>query len=158
MSPCNAYRYRLNRAWDYSKNQCAWICLNPSTADADVDDPTVRKIIGFTRRWGYGGFALFNLLALRATDPKQLLKHPNPWGEKNGPHEIAVQCRAYFSDPPIIAWGGIHQKFRRDALEMVRALSVVRCLGYTKDGQPRHPLMLPYSTKLETTDASRWIQ
>lgn len=159
LSPCGKYRYRLERTWNPALPRCAWVCLNPSTADAERDDPTVRKITGFSARLGYGGFVLFNVMALRATYPSDLRKHSNPRGPGNEAWEIAEACREVSTDPPIIAWGQIHRDFGGYALEVVRALKVARCLGYTKsDGQPRHPLMLAYSTKLETVDVGRWIQ
>jgi hypothetical protein len=157
LSECGTWRYSLHRQWDPTKLTCAWVCLNPSTADAETDDPTVRKIRGFSKRWGYGGFALFNLLAFRATDPKELLRAFNPHGPANDPAWIAKECTRLSPDPAIIAWGNIHRRFHRNALEVVRALQIARCLGYTHSGEPLHPLMLPYSTKLQTTDPSRWI-
>lgn len=157
LSECGTWRYRLDRAWNRGQNNCVWVCLNPSTADAEVDDPTVRKITGFSARFGYGSFTLLNVLALRATHPKDLLKHFNPRGPDNEPWRIAKLVKELSPDPAIIAWGNIHRRFHRDALDIVRALGIARCLGYTKDGEPRHPLMLPYTTKLQATDASRWI-
>lgn len=157
-SDCGTWRYSLERRWDSSKLQCVWVCLNPSTATADIDDPTVRKIAGFSHRWGYGGFRLYNVLALRSTDPRGCLRHFNPRGPENTPYWIAEECRKHSPDPAVIAWGAIHKKFHRDALDVIRALGIARCLGYTKGGEPRHPLMLPYSTKLEVTDPSRWIE
>ena len=156
-SECKTWRYSLTRTWARQANQCVWVCLNPSTADADQDDPTVRKITGFSARWGYGGFTLFNVLALRSTDPRGLLTHFNPRGPDNEPWRIAEAAKKLSPHPAIIAWGAIHKKFRKDALEVVRALQIARCLGYTKDGFPRHPLMLPYSTKLQDTDPSHWL-
>lgn len=136
LSPCGKYRYRLERIWNPALPRCAWLCLNPSTADAERDDPTVRKITGFSARLGYGGFVLFNLMALRATYPSDLRKHSNPRGPGNEAWEIAEACREVSTDPPIIAWGQIHRDFGGCALEVVKALKVARCLGYTKsDGQ-----------------------
>lgn len=151
VSECGAYRYRLERTWNPTLARCAWICLNPSIADARIDDPTVRKITGFSARWGYGGFALFNVMALRTSNPSVLLTHPDPRGPGNEPWRIAQWCDAVSPDWPIVAWGGIHKHFRQMAMECFAALPrQARCLGYTKDGNPRHPLMLPYSTALET--------
>jgi len=150
ISTCGAYRYRLERTWDCGLPRCAWICLNPSTADDQRDDPTVRKIIGFSSRWGYGGFALFNVLALRSADPRTLLTHDAPRGPGNEPWRIAQWCDAVSPDWPILAWGAVHKRFEIMAMECFAALpKQARCLGYTKDGNPRHPLMLPYSTRLE---------
>lgn len=156
-SECRTWRYELERRWDHSKMMAAWICMNPSTATETVDDPTVRKIIGFSKRHGYGGFVLFNLLAVRMTDPKGLTKHFNPRGPDNDPFQIARRCKEVSPDPPFIAWGCIHRKFHRDAIELMRAVSVFRTLGRSAEGHPRHPLMLAYSTPVETLDTSRFF-
>lgn len=159
LSPGGVFRTRLDRTWDRRRPRCAWVCGNPSKADAEQDDPSVLKMIGFSSRAGYGGFSLFNVLAFRATDPRELLAQTNPYGPDNEPWRIAQLCKEVSGDPPIIAWGNLHKRFWRGAIEVARALSVVRCLGFcTADPQwPRHPLMLPYSTRLLTVDASRWI-
>ena len=158
ISPDGVYRYQLNRIWDTKLQAVAWICLNPSTADAEFDDPTVRKILGFSRLLGYGHFTLFNLFALRATNPRELLKHSDPVGPDNTINIIETLClQAVSSEPPIIAWGAIHKRFHQRAWDVCKALGKVRCLGYTKEGHPRHPLMLPY-TASEFIDTRIWSQ
>lgn len=148
ISPCGGYRTELLRVWDMNCETCAWICLNPSTADANHDDATVRKIIGFSQRWGYGGFVLFNVMSLRSTDPKALLTHPDPRGPDNSPEWIARRCAEVSADPPIVAWGAIHRRFEPWAAGLLQVLGPCRCLGKTKHGHPRHPLMLAYSTRI----------
>jgi hypothetical protein len=159
MSPGGEYRYSLHRWWDPRKLELAWVCLNPSTADASVDDPTVRKIMGFSSRFGYGGFWLFNVFAYRATDPRQLLRPDvEPVGPENTPWQIAERCKKQGDwQVPIVAFGSIHKRLRRQAVEVMRALEIFRCLGLTKDGWPRHPLMLPYSTKVMTLGPTQWL-
>lgn len=149
-SPCGKYRFRLERIWNSRLPRCPWGCLNPSIANAEIDDPTVRKITGFTARWGYGGFVLFNVMALRATDPRDLLRDPDPRGSGNEPWRIAQWCAAVSPDAPVLAWGAIHKRLRPFAIEVLAAIPDARCLGYTQGGDPRHPLMLPYATPLET--------
>ena len=82
MSECRAYRYLLWRLWDDKRATCAWIMLNPSTANEDTDDPTVRRCARFSKSWGYGGMNITNLFALRATSPDALRSHPDLLGHQ----------------------------------------------------------------------------
>lgn len=148
LSDCLRYRYSLRRWWDDSLPWCCWIMLNPSTADAAKDDPTIKRCIKFSQRWGCGGLFVVNLFAWRATDPRQLLSAADPVGPKNdwSIKTWAEQCQG----PLVAAWGaggrlcatgndGVYD--RRDRA-VTRLLSGVRlqCLGTTKDGYPKHPL------------------
>jgi hypothetical protein len=150
ISPCGSYRYSLSRVWDDGPT-LAWCMLNPSTADADVDDPTVRKCIGFAKRWGFGGIHVVNLFALRATDPRELRIAKNPVGPGNSD----ALMKAFSRYPVVVAWGGSIPR-TRDADNAARSVrdSARRgprglewwCLGRTRYGEPRHPLMLAYAT------------
>ena len=80
------YRYRLWRRWDRSRAVVAFVMLNPSTADAMHDDPTIRRCVGFARAWGFGGVDVVNLFALRATDTRALRKAADPIGPANDRH------------------------------------------------------------------------
>src|SRR5215217_1316798 len=73
ISACGKNRYKLWRLWDFSKPYCLFIMHNPSTADADQDDPTIRRCIAFAKSWGYGGIYVGNLIPYRATNPKDLI-------------------------------------------------------------------------------------
>lgn len=161
ISLCGEYRTELVRIWNRSLPVCVWCAMNPSTADGEEDDPSVRKMIGFSSRLGYGGFHLFNVLALRSPYPSYLLRHPSPRYEPNVAWRLAERAKEILhlpsKDPVIMACGNIPKPFRYDALKVIQAFSVVRCLGFTQSGMPRHPLMLAYSTPLETTDFSRWL-
>lgn len=74
ISECGLYRYRLWRIWDDSKPLCMFVMHNPSTADAQEDDPTIRRCVGFAKSWGYGGIYIGNLSPYRATKPTEMLK------------------------------------------------------------------------------------
>jgi hypothetical protein len=146
LSPEGTYRWWLTRRW-LSGPVIHWLMLNPSTADALVDDPTIRRVIGFSRRWGMGGCTITNLFALRATDPRELARHPEPVGQGNDAH-IASAARE--SPVTVCAWGAHPMAVDRaaDVLEMLRAAHTeLRCLRLTKAGQPSHPLYVRADTR-----------
>lgn len=138
ISPCGAYRYRLSRVWDHHTLPLVWIMLNPSTADANVDDPTIRRCMAFSRRDGYGGIEVLNLFAFRATDPQNLKTAHDPIGPQNDrwikevlhPHHIVVA--AWGTHGTYLGRGGKVLRDLRDA-----GLHVV-CLG----SKPAHPLYI----------------
>ena len=82
-STCRRYRYRLWRIWDENKPFVLFICLNPSTADENEDDPTIRRCVRFARDWDYGGMVMVNLFAFRATDPSELYNADEQIGQNN---------------------------------------------------------------------------
>ena len=135
------YRYRLWRRWDPARAQIAFCMLNPSTADEHADDPTIRRCIGFAREWGYGGVEIVNLFALRATDPRELMTARDPIGRRNDSYLIETSRR---SAAVVIAWG-IHGAFRsRGAVArgLLSPRARLLALGWTREGEPRHPLYL----------------
>src|SRR3954471_10304152 len=103
LSSDGVYRYTLSRLWDTDpvSPEMVWVMLNPSTADAAVDDPTIRRCIGFARLWGYAGIRVVNLFALRAADPKALLAHQDPVGPDND-HWLRAVTGERFT---MAAWG-----------------------------------------------------
>jgi hypothetical protein len=123
--------------------------LNPSTADETHDDPTIRRCIDFSRRWGFGSLEVVNLFALRATCPRILMSASDPIGPYNDDHILAAAGRANLL---IAAWG-IHGDHLWRAQRVAGLLEShrVRCLGLTSGGQPRHPLYVP-----ATTPPIRW--
>lgn len=102
ISDCETYRYRLWRIWNENAAKIMWIMLNPSTANAEEDDPTIRRCIGFARNWGYGGIYVENLYAYRSTDPKELKTAADPEGPANRDHLISMMND---SEKIICAWG-----------------------------------------------------
>jgi hypothetical protein len=128
--------------------------LNPSIADDRIDDPTIRKCIGFATRLGYGRMYVVNLFSVRATDPQEL-RHRVGRVLSN---IAAVRSRLEVADAVVFAWGAsiLHAppdprtRALRWLAEASDELDVEPwCLGVSKEGHPRHPLMLPYTTKLE---------
>ncbi len=145
ISACGKYRYVLARTWDQHTPAVNWIMLNPSTADATEDDPTVRRCVNYTRDWGYGGIIVTNLFALRATDPRKLIGHPDPIGRENDLIIRTHAAMARYYGLVVCAWGA--NKFAVDrGLYVHQSLirlspPVTPCvLGVTGAGHPVHPL------------------
>lgn len=148
-SPCERYRYDLTRIWQPELPLAAWIMLNPSTADADKLDPTIRRCCGFTRDWGYGGLVVLNLYAWRETDSSRLFATPDPVGKETDSW-ILLWLRDKRIKQVVCAWGA-HAEFERvdrlrELLRTARRRVPVSCLGLTKAGQPKHPLYLRKDT------------
>lgn len=145
ISSDGVYRYRLWRIWNSDAPLMRWIMLNPSTADADVDDPTIRRCLGFARREHCGGIEVVNLYALRATNPVELGRHPRP----EGPDNVKEWLAAWDEHPHalvVAAWGA-HLLQRLPVSNAAYTLgwkerSDWRCLGRSKSGAPLHPLFV----------------
>ena len=139
LSSCGRYRYRLHRSWFMGEGTVLFIMLNPSTADAETDDPTIRRCIGFARRWGFRSLAVGNLFAWRATEPRELKQVSDPVGPENDQHLIEMSDSA---NAVIAAWGayGVYRNRNLHVLGLLE--STVEHLGLTKQGHPRHPLYL----------------
>lgn len=137
ISECGKYRYQLWRIWDDTKPKVLFIMHNPSTADANEDDPTIRRCIGFAKRWGYGGIYVGNLFAFRATDPKDLLNKPfeeiAPIMNFKYTKELVAKCSLHILayGNPIV--GDATPEFFDDWWHYLKL---------TKTGNPCHPLYL----------------
>lgn len=129
------YRYQLSRTWDETKPRILFIMLNPSTADANIDDPTIRRVISFAKSWGYGGVYVGNLFAFRSTDPKGLKQIADPVGENNIQH---IQSLVGLVDKVIYAWGN-NQKEPKWLSDLV---ATPYCIDISKKKVPKHPLYL----------------
>ena len=141
ISVCGRFRYSLTRCWSDDSPTMCFIMLNPSKADAAIDDPTVRRCIRFARDRGYGGISVVNLFAFRATDPAELKASGWLVGPDNDVHIL----RAVFDASEVVcAWGANARGHPR--VVQVRNLISLWCvpvaLGLTDDGVPRHPLYL----------------
>lgn len=140
-SPCRKYRYTLLRSWNGDLGQVAFIGLNPSTADENIDDPTIRRCIGFSKAWGFGSLMMLNLFAYRSTNPKGLLSVVDPVGECN---DEAIASEASGADLVICAWGTHGKLLSRDkaVVRIIELRKPLLCLGVTQCGRPKHPLYL----------------
>lgn len=150
-SPCRTYRYSLWREWDASLPTVVFCGLNPSTADEQKDDPTVRRELDFARRWGFGRYVKVNAYGLRSTDPAGLWRHVNPLGPDNM-LAIRVACFEAMAKRSaglfVAAWGtNIQPAHEAELLRMLRLEGVsVHALKLTVAGHPSHPLYLPKSS------------
>lgn len=135
------YRYSLRRRWAEGAPML-WVMLNPSTADAETDDATMRRVIAFSKRFGAPACRVVNLFALRSRNPSDLLAAEDPVGPRND--EFLSEAILTSRGGPICAWGAVHPKLRWRLKQAWGFLcgSDVYCLGTTKTGDPRHPLYL----------------
>lgn len=152
LSECGTYRYNLVRRWGDGP-ALLWVMLNPSTADAEVDDPTIRRCIGFARGSGRNAIEVVNLYALRSPSPADLWKHPNPIGPCNDAAISAAIRRAADAGGAMVvaAWGGNAKRERAEAvMRILTDATDVYALGQDKDGRPTpgHPLYIPGSRPL----------
>ena len=136
ISPCERYRYELRRVWDRRKPSVLFVCLNPSTADADADDNTSRVCLNYARRWGFGGLLIGNLFALRSTDPSALYSVVDPVGSENDRWLRRLNREASLV---VCAWGDAGGYMDRDT-RVLRFVKRRHCLVRLKSGRPGHPL------------------
>lgn len=158
LSPDGRYRYLLRRTWSPEVVSAVFVMLNPSTADATVDDPTIRRCMSFAREWGCGGIRVVNLYALRSTDPTQLWAVNDPVGPDNDTH-LAWALDSDHS-PIVCAWGTNARQDRVDAfLELAAGRErPLFALGLTKNGHPRHPLYVKGGTPLVRFSGGQGVQ
>lgn len=133
------YRYRLGRVWGDPAERVCWIMLNPSTADAEVNDPTIRRCIALSQAWGFGALMVVNLFALRATDPRLLMSYPDPIGPRN---DVAIFDETARAGLVVAAWGIHGWRFGRGSHVRDMLARQLFHVGLTKQGFPRHPLYL----------------
>ena len=133
-------RYSLKREWDKSKNKILYIMLNPSLADDKNDDPTIRRLISFTKKYNYGGFLVGNIFTTITPNPKEIDKSKGI-SDKNFEKLLKLINEV---DQIVYAWG--------DNIEEPQLLKELvlnpKCFGKNLNGSPKHPLYLPSETKL----------
>lgn len=166
LSPCGTYRYALTRSWPFSARHAGYyvpqkpadasvlfVLLNPSTADARVDDPTVRRLVWFANRWGYAQLAVANLYAFRSKTPASLKTAADPVGPGC---DRELRRLAEQADRVVVGWGA-NKAVKPDRVTAVVALlqaaghDALHCLGANADGSPLHPLYVAADTPL-----TRW--
>jgi hypothetical protein len=164
-SECGRYRQLLWREWapaflaSYPLPFALWVGMNPSTAEGDVDDPTIRREVNFTKAMGLQSYVKVNVMDYRATNPKDL-RDVAPCSSVNW---CVINDLGMKASRIILAWGSLPRNLRRYADRVLVQLMVIErhrgeqllfCMGKTQDGSPRHPLYLPNSaTPIRWTDA-----
>jgi hypothetical protein len=166
LSPCGHYRYWLSRFWDDDtlpieglrlvvdnsaksgiQPYALWIGMNPSTAEADIDDPTIRKEMHFTRAMGLSGYIKCNVMDYRATYPMELQAlGVKPCSDEN---HTTIAKMARHAEVIIAAWGALNRPVKNFATSVALMLSgyELLCMGTNKDGSPKHPLYLANTTE-----------
>lgn len=144
-----AYRYHLWRVWDRAKPTIGWILLNPSTADETQDDPTIRRCIRYSQRWGFGRTTIGNIFSFRATRPADMRAVSDPVGPDN---DTALRKIIADSALVMVAWGnhGLHQSRGEWVMRNLLVRSRPNCLGITSLGAPIHPLYVSYDAARRT--------
>lgn len=136
------YRYALFRHWDRVQPKVCFIMLNPSTADENTNDATIRRCMGYAHSWRYGGIDVVNLFAYRSTDPMEMMRAADPIGPGND-STIIETCK--HAGMVVCAWGvhGVYRQRDDEVLELLMGLDIQpHYLQRTGDGSPRHPLRL----------------
>lgn len=154
-SPCERYRYTLWRTWDAALPSVAFVGLNPSTADANFDDPTIQSCQRLARAWGFGRFVMLNAFAWRSTDPDGLIGLADPVGPDN---DDAIRGVVSKAERVVVAWGRFSKiramldgrafVLRRLLREHAREVGT---LGLNGDNSPKHPLFMKGTTEFVQT-------
>lgn len=161
IDPSGVYRYDLTRTWDGEGGSLLWCMLNPSTADAEQDDNTIRRVIAFSQREGMGEAVVVNLFALRSRRPEHLFRVDDP----SGPANMATILHHLKRCSGLVCAWGAHaipivrdRDPRRGVVRLANAHGIgATCLGTTKDGSPRHPLYVRGDAPLKPYDPpSAW--
>ena len=147
ISDCCEYRYALWRKWAEGP-QVLFVMLNPSTADENADDPTIRKCIALAKSWGFGSLAVGNLFAFRTPSPVVLKQSPLPVGDANNEWLRRLQSTTALT---VAAWGN-HGTFQGRNGVVRSMLANPHVLGLTKLGEPRHPLYMLSATQPQEWD------
>ncbi len=137
-SPCRKYRYTLKRVWDESKPMVQFIGLNPSTANENENDATVRRCINFAASWGYGGMFMTNIFSYVSTNPDDLKTS----GENTNKNDAALIETAAQCTLVVFAWGASFKQHQERMNEVKKMFPGASCIKISKTGEPCHPLYL----------------
>jgi hypothetical protein len=147
ISKCGKYRYTLTRIWDLSKARVAFVMLNPSTADGEEDDPTIRRCISYAQAWGYGGLVVVNLFSYRATKPDVLFHMGSAKGQQyiiGNYSDKAMMAALENINDVVLAWGNNAKGFdeRKAQVKFLLRRKDLYYITMTGMDEPAHPLFL----------------
>lgn len=149
ISDCGKYRYSLGRKWSEGGKRICWIMLNPSTADAEVDDPTLKRCIHFSQSWGYDELVVVNLLPYRSPSPwqcREWLRRNLQYGPVRQVNGHAITNATATSWKVVAAWGSYpwSKGVQAEVMTLLRSQQgpdfTPGCIGTTKHGDPKHPM------------------
>jgi len=148
-SECQRYRYGLSRVAYPEKKTLMYVLLNPSTADAQKNDPTVARCWVRARNLGYGQMLIGNLFAIRSADPRDIFKESDPVGPDNDTYLVIMAAAAHTI---ILGWGneGAYRGRSKQVVKLLREnyARPLYCLHMNGSGMPKHPLYLRYDLPL----------
>lgn len=150
ISECGKYRYLLRRIWERDRPRILFVMLNPSTADAEVDDATIRSCIRLAKGLGYGSLEVVNLMAWRATNPKDIPPKPSDAMGSDNPRTVNAAIER--CSVVICAWGAhpYAKRFAGGTTDLCKLNGkIAYCFGITKSGAPKHPLYIKSGTPLQ---------
>jgi hypothetical protein len=160
LSDCGTYRYRLWREWDKSRPTLVFLMLNPSAADHRVDDPTVTRCFARAVVNNFGRLEVANLFPLRATNPDELLIHPDPLGPRSRANSAILEA-VDIASMVICAWGS-HEAVATRVTDVLHLLAITNMrgklfhLGLNLDGSPKHPLYIAAGTHAHPFGREDW--
>ena len=159
LSPNGVYRWTLSRRWG-DGDDVLWIMLNPSTADATKDDPTIQRIVRFSDGWGYGGLCVVNLYPYRTSDPAACRRWVEALDDPDAMYqnaEIIAQI-APRSALTLAAWGAAPwaQTWAKGLIADWMGAAKLHCLGKAANGAPKHPLARGRNRIPDTQQPEPW--
>lgn len=142
------FRYALWRVWQPTSSKVLFIGLNPSTANDIKDDPTITRLIGFAKSWGFGGLFCGNLFSLVSANP-DVLWYQSSLEQPMGPNDNAIKKMRELCVKVVVGWGNDGRFAGARPKEILALLGEpVFCLKTTKLGEPSHPLYMPIESQL----------
>ena len=163
MADNDTRRYILTRRWGMEGSKTLlFVGLNPSTANGERDDPTLRRLMRFSVTWEYGRLLVCNLFSLVSPHPNDLLGQPDPVGPLN---DSTIHTAVRESSMVLAGWGSWPGSVSKDrwpeVAERVKHVlksgllgNEIHSLGQNADGSPKHPLYLPRNAKLRMLEVA----